>query len=61
MAVADVYDALTSRRVYKHAMPHDQAIAMITEGSGKHFDPDIVAAFAQITDEFKAIADRYAD
>jgi putative two-component system response regulator len=61
MAVADVYDALTSRRVYKHALPHEQAIAMITEGSGKHFDPDIVAAFAQITDEFKAIADRYAD
>jgi len=59
MAVADVYDALTSRRIYKDAMPHDQAIAVILEGSGQHFDPDIVAAFAGIADEFKDIADRY--
>jgi len=61
MAVADVYDALTSRRVYKDAMPHDQAIAMIVEGSGKHFDPEIVAAFLQISDSFNEIAGRYRD
>ena len=61
MAVADVYDALISTRVYKTAMSHERAIAIIVDGAGKHFDPDIVAAFAQITDEFAAIASRYTD
>jgi HD-GYP domain-containing protein (c-di-GMP phosphodiesterase class II) len=61
MAVADVYDALTSRRVYKDAMGHDQAIEIIIEGRGRHFDPDVVDAFAEITDEFKDIAGRYSD
>jgi HD-GYP domain-containing protein (c-di-GMP phosphodiesterase class II) len=61
MAVADVYDALTSHRVYKDAMGHDQAIAIIIEGSGRHFDPDVVDAFAEITHEFKDIAARYSD
>jgi HD-GYP domain-containing protein (c-di-GMP phosphodiesterase class II) len=61
MAVADVYDALTSHRVYKDAIPHDQAIAIIMEGRSRHFDPDVVDAFAAITGEFKNIADRYAD
>ena len=61
MAVADVYDALTSRRVYRDAMSHDQAVAIIFEGRSCHFDPDIVDAFAGITDEFKNIASRYAD
>jgi HD-GYP domain-containing protein (c-di-GMP phosphodiesterase class II) len=61
MAVADVYDALTSRRVYKNAMPHDEAIAIIVEGRGRHFDPDVVDAFVDIADEFNAIAARYAD
>jgi len=61
MAVADVYDALTTRRVYKDAMGHDQAVAIILEGKGSHFDPDVVDAFAEITDEFRDIAGRYAD
>ena len=61
MAVADVYDALTSRRVYKASMSHEQAIAIILEGRRKHFDPDVVDAFSLITDQFKAVADRYAD
>ena len=61
MAVADVYDALTTRRVYKDAMPHDQAIAIIMEGRGSHFDPDAVDAFAAITDQFRDIAGRYSD
>ena len=61
MAVADVYDALTSHRVYKDAMPHDEAIAIILEGRGSHFDPDIVDAFAVITEQFRGIANRYAD
>jgi HD-GYP domain-containing protein (c-di-GMP phosphodiesterase class II) len=61
MAVADVYDALTTHRVYKDAMPHDEAIAIILEGRGSHFDPDVVDAFAEITEQFRDIASRYAD
>jgi putative two-component system response regulator len=61
MAVADVYDALISRRVYKEGMPHDKAVAIIREGSGSHFDPDIVAAFLALEGEFHAIARRFAD
>ncbi|THF57194.1 response regulator [Pseudothauera rhizosphaerae] len=61
MAVADVYDALISRRVYKPAMTHEQARQIIVEGSGKHFDPDIVEAFVLIEPEFQDIAARYKD
>jgi len=61
MAVADVYDALISERPYKAAMSHEQAVAVILDGKGKHFDPDIVDAFAAIADQFKTIAARFAD
>jgi len=61
MAVADVYDALISRRVYKDSMSHDKAISIIEEGKGSHFDPFMVDAFLTIQDEIKAIASRYAD
>jgi putative two-component system response regulator len=61
MAVADVYDALISRRVYKEGMPHEKAVGIIQEGGGSHFDPDIVDAFIAIQDEFRSIAARYAD
>jgi len=61
MALADVYDALISRRVYKEPMTHAQAYAIIVAGRGAHFDPDIVDAFIFIQDEFIAIAERYAD
>jgi putative two-component system response regulator len=61
MAVADVYDALISRRVYKDGMPHEKAVGIIAESSGSHFDPDIVEAFLALQDEFKAIAARFAD
>ena len=61
MAVADVYDALISRRVYKEGMSHEQAVAIITAGRGQHFDPDMVDAFLALQDEFIAIARRYAD
>ncbi|EIC22718.1 response regulator [Thiorhodovibrio frisius] len=61
MAVADVYDALISRRVYKPAMPHDTAAAIIIAGKGQHFDPDIVDAFIALQTEFQAIAARYQD
>jgi putative two-component system response regulator len=61
MAVADVYDALISRRVYKDGMPHDKAVNIIVEGKGQHFDPDIVDAFVRVQDTFREIARRYAD
>jgi len=61
MAVADVYDALISRRIYKEPMSHAEAAGIILAGSGRHFDPDIVAAFEQRLDDFKAIQERYAD
>jgi putative two-component system response regulator len=61
MAVADVYDALISRRVYKDRMTHEQATQIIVEGRGSHFDPDVVDAFVEIADEFRSIAQRYPD
>ncbi|AUH51077.1 two-component system response regulator [Chromobacterium sp. ATCC 53434] len=61
MAVADVYDALISRRVYKPPLPHEAAVEMIRVGSGSHFDPEIVTVFLRLADDFHAIALRYAD
>ncbi|SNB75602.1 HD domain-containing protein [Rhodoblastus acidophilus] len=61
MAVADVYDALISERVYKKALSHDEAAAVIREGRGRHFDPDVVDAFFAIGDKITAIAHRFRD
>lgn len=61
MAVADVYDALISRRVYKPAFSHEEAIDIMRKGRGSHFDPDILDVFLNITDEFKEIAMRYQE
>ncbi|RCS47791.1 response regulator [Bremerella cremea] len=61
VAVADVYDALTTARVYKDAFSHDEARSIIREGSGKHFDPDIVAAFFRHEDEIIEINQRLND
>ncbi len=61
MAVADVFDALISPRVYKPAMSYEKAREIITEGSGGHFDPDIVAAFLADFDAMTVIADQYSD
>ena len=61
MAVADVYDALISRRVYKKAMAHEQAAAIIVAGRNQHFDPDIADAFVALQAEFQQIATRFAD
>lgn len=61
MAVADVYDALISRRVYKPSMPHEKAVSIIFEGRGQHFDPDITDAFMLLQEEFRAIALRFLD
>ncbi|MFG1245164.1 response regulator [Xanthobacter flavus] len=61
MAVADVYDALISRRVYKPPFSREKAAGIIREGRGQHFDPDIVDAFIEIEEEFNDIAERFAD
>ena len=61
MAVADVYDALISRRVYKDGMPHEKAVQIMTEGRGTHFDADMFDAFFDIQEEFRAIAGRFVD
>ena len=61
MAVADVYDALISKRVYKEALSREGAVAIIRQGSGTHFDPDAVSAFLETEDQFHAIAREYAD
>ena len=55
VALADAYDAITSRRPYKAPLPHEQAIEIIRAESGEHFDPDIVAAFLSTADEFDRI------
>jgi putative two-component system response regulator len=61
MAVADVYDALISRRVYKEGMPHDVAVALIAADRERHFDPDVVDAFLAVQEEFRTIAARFVD
>lgn len=61
MAVADVYDALTSPRVYKRGFSHDEALNIIRAARGQHFDPHMVDAFLVIEKEFAAVAERYAD
>ena len=61
MALADVYDALISRRVYKPAFPHDKSAAIIVEGRGQHFDPDVVDAFLAVQQQFQDISARFVE
>jgi putative two-component system response regulator len=61
MAVVDVYDALLSTRVYKPAMPHREALAIIREGSGAHFDARVVDGFLEIADKLPAISRMFSD
>jgi len=61
MAVADVYDALISRRAYKPAFTHQQALDVMRKGRGTHFDPDVLDAFFEIEDRFAAIAAEFPD
>lgn len=61
MAIADVYDALISKRVYKPPFSHDKAVAIIAQGRGQHFDPDMVDAFLKLEDQFRQIALEHAD
>lgn len=59
MALADVYDALVTKRVYKDAMPHEEACQIILAGRGSHFDPEVVDAFELSQQEFLEIRTRY--
>lgn len=61
MALADVYDALICKRVYKKAFSHEDAVAFIRDGRGAHFDPDVVDAFLEIQGEFDQIAKHFQD
>ncbi len=61
MAVADVYDALISRRVYKDASTHEQAMAYILDHSGSQFDPEVVRALQAVAEDFRTIARRFSD
>ncbi len=61
MALADVYDALLSSRVYKRAFSHEKAVALILAQRGKQFDPEIVDAFMAIKEKFVATAEKFKD
>ena len=58
VAVADVYDALTSKRVYKDAISHDEAVALIKQEKGTHFDPMVVEASLTVHDQIQAVSAR---
>ncbi|MGE0378370.1 MAG: HD-GYP domain-containing protein [Planctomycetaceae bacterium] len=61
VAVADVYDALASRRIYKDAYPHEKCVEIIRQGSGKQFDPRLVDVFLSVHEQFRDISTRYAE
>jgi putative two-component system response regulator len=61
MALADVYDALISRRVCKPAYSHEQAVEMILAERGRHFDPDMTDAMHDIAGVFRDIANSLRD
>lgn len=60
-AVADVYDVLTTKRVYKGSVPHEKAVAIVLEGSGSQFDPVVVEAFWNSRNEFATVAAALAE
>ncbi len=61
VALADVYDALTTRRVYKAALPHEHARSLILQGTGSHFDPRVVDAFLAVEAKFIELRERLAE
>ena len=61
MAIADVYDALISRRVYIPPFPHKKSVAIISEGKGQHFDPVMTDVFLEISEQFLEIANAFQD
>jgi response regulator RpfG family c-di-GMP phosphodiesterase len=61
MAVADVYDALTSKRPYKKPVRHEKAVAIMQRDSGTHFDPKLIEVFMQVHESFREVAIKYAE
>lgn len=60
MAVADVYDALTSKRVYKPAMTHEEAVAILRQGAGSHFDPALIGCLEPDANSLRVLRERMA-
>lgn len=61
VAIADVYDALRMKRVYKDSKPHEECVRIIREEAGQHFDPQLVEVFLSIQHQFREISERFAD
>lgn len=61
VAIADVFDALSTRREYKEAFELDKTLSIMKEGKGKHFDPNLVDAFFDILDEILVIRENYSN
>jgi len=61
MALVDVYDALVSERPYKKPFTEEESLRIITDGAGKHFDPNIMSVFWDIKDQFREVKQKYPD
>lgn len=61
MAIADVYDALSTKRVYKEAYPQEKCVQIIKEGRGTQFDPHLVDAFLRVVDKFDEVRKNFSD
>lgn len=61
VALADVYDALISNKIYRQGKSHEEAVGIIFSERGQHFDPDVADAFMELTVEFEDVARRFAD
>ena len=61
MAVADMFDALVSKRVYKPGFPYDKALRIMQEECGTHFDPKIIKAFMAVKDEILQVATQFSE
>jgi HD-GYP domain-containing protein (c-di-GMP phosphodiesterase class II) len=61
VAIADVFDALTSKRPYKEAFPTEVSLAIVKQGRGTHFDPDVADAFFGIQDEIINIKKQHSE
>lgn len=61
VSVVDVYDALSSRRVYKGPRKHEECVSIIREAAGTQFDPDLIAVWLKLEGKFREIARRYAN
>ena len=61
VAVVDAFDAMRSDRVYRAALPHEDAVAELTRSAGTHFDPEVVAAFRDVEDQFARLASHHQE